>query len=72
MPATQVARPNPSTRRKRLYVALPTDEFRDLKAVADRESRSPDQQAAHVLRRWLRQLAATSAGCGGTDDATAG
>ena len=66
MQATQVA--PPSTRLKRLYVALPTDEFRDLKAAADRETRTADQQATHIVRSWLRER---GRGDEGEDDARA-
>jgi hypothetical protein len=70
--SSEVAAPggtSASNRLKRLYVALPTDEFRSLAEVADRESRTADQQATHIVRRWLRQQAATSAERGGIDDA---
>jgi hypothetical protein len=46
-----------SNRLKRLYVALPTAEFRSLAEVADRESRTPDQQATHIVRAWLLRRA---------------
>lgn len=42
-----------SNRLRRLYVALRSDEFRSLAEAADRESRTADQQATHVVRAWL-------------------
>lgn len=38
---------------QRLIVALPADEYRKLAAIATRDTREPDQQVRHYIRRAL-------------------
>ena len=42
-------------RPRRVFVALPEEEFNALAAVAEREVRTPDQQATHLIRLALRK-----------------
>jgi hypothetical protein len=39
--------------RRGVFVALPAQEYQRLRALAEREDRAVDQQAAHILRRAL-------------------
>ena len=40
---------------KRVIVALPVEEYRQLVDIASREVREPDQQAAYYVRAMLNQ-----------------
>jgi hypothetical protein len=42
---------------RRLVVILEPDEFQHLAQLADRDTRTPDQQAAYIVRRTLRRAA---------------
>jgi len=44
---------------KRMIVALPADEYQKLVAVATRETREPEQQVYHYLKRALSRIPAT-------------
>lgn len=47
--------PEPAAARaRRVLVALPPDEFQQLAEKAERESRTPDQQARHIIREELK------------------
>lgn len=46
--------PEPAARPRRLLVALPPDEYRQLAEAAERESRTVDQQARHLIRQGLK------------------
>jgi hypothetical protein len=48
--------PAPPTRRRRLLIPLDSELFERLEHVADRELRTAEQQAAHIIRRSLRRL----------------
>ncbi len=43
-------------RTKRLIVALSPDEYRRLSDAAQRETREPEQQLRHVVRRAISRL----------------
>ena len=45
--------PEPTSRR--LVVTLAAEEFRRLAQCAEQDTRTPDQQAAHLIRRALRR-----------------
>jgi len=47
-------------RRRRLVITIPSDEYRHLTDMADREERAVDQQASFVLRQALQQFVCTA------------
>jgi hypothetical protein len=42
-------------RPRKVLIALLDEDFRRLALAAERETRTPDQQAAHIIRRSLRR-----------------
>jgi hypothetical protein len=44
-------------KRRRLMVTLPSDDFRRLERLAERDERATDQQASFLLRRALASAA---------------
>lgn len=44
---------------KRMILALPIDEYQKLVAVATRDTREPEQQAQHYVRRALSRQTTT-------------
>lgn len=49
-------------RPRRLVVLLPDSEFRVLADTADRETRTPEQQATHLVREGLHRRIGTERG----------